>query len=121
MMIICYATPGYSVTPKLVCSFGQFELLCRTNSTILEWIIDFPDSSGVVDPGTWFISSTHPEVQSVVISDSTVLLISRTSLSPLTSLLEINNTIVALNGTRINCTSQDGTESTVVNVVGNGN
>ena len=109
------------MTSRLVCPSGQFEVLCRTNGTILQWTIDFPDGSGFVDPGDLRISGTRPEVHSVVIRDSTVLLISRTSLSPLTSLLEINNTIVALNGTKIDC-RQSMTEmfSIVVTVFGNG-
>ena len=91
------------MTSRLVCPFGRFELLCSTNGTILQWTIDFPDGSGVDDLGDRSISANRPEVQSFVIGDSTVLNISTTSLSPLTSLLEINNTIVALNETRIDC------------------
>ena len=121
MRIKVHAQPGFSVTSRLVCPFGHFELLCSTSGSIIQWTVDFPESSEVTDLGERFVSADHPEVQSVVIRDSqTLLLISRTSLSPLTSLLEISNTIVALNGTRIDCTTTDGTESTVITVIGNG-
>ena len=86
----------------------------------MRWHIDFPDGSDIVDLGDRFISADGPEVQSVVISDSTVLFITRTSELPLTSLLKMNNTIVALNGTRIDCSSTDVMESTVVKIFGNG-
>ena len=110
------------MTSKLVCPLGRFNLLCSTNGAILEWTIDIPESSGIVDPGNQRIrNTTPPEVHSFVIRDSTFLLISRISLSPLTSLLEINNTIAALNGTRIDCT-QSMTEmfSLVITIIGNG-
>ena len=109
---------GYSLTSRLVCQSGQFELLCSTTGMSMRWTIDFPQSSGV--PGSQFIPANTSEVHSVVISDSTILFISITSLSPLTYLLEINNTLVALNGTRIDCISLEGTESTVLTVIGHG-
>ena len=104
----------------LVCPFGQFESLCRTSGTALRWTIDFPDGIGVADPGDRIISATSSSPPPIVIKDSSILLISRTSLSPLTSLLEISNTIAGLNGTRIQCTSIDGTETTVITIIGNG-
>ena len=110
------------MTSRLVCPSGKFELLCNTSGRVLEWTIDpLPDGTGAVNPTTRFIvSANHSEVQSIVISDSTILLVSRTSLSPLISQLEINNTIVALNGTRIDCATQDGTVSTVITIIRNG-
>ena len=107
----------------LACPFGQFELLCETNGPIIRWTFHFPEGSGIsiTDQGDRLVSAnnvnTSEVVHSVVIENSTVLLISRTSLSPLTSLLEINNTIVALNGTRLGCDSQDGTQSTVMTII----
>ena len=114
----------YPVMTRLVCPLGQFELLCSTDGTQMRWTVNFPDiiDSEVVDPpGDQIIEAGSPEVQSFVIKDSAVLLISRTSSSPLTSLLGINNTIIALNGTRIECT-QSMTEmfSTVITIIGNG-
>ena len=41
-------------------------------------------------------------------------------LFPLTSLLEISDTISGLNGTRIECTTIDGMETTVITIIGNG-
>ena len=71
-----------------VCPFGQFKLFCiATDGTVMRWTIDF---LGVTEPGDRIISTTSPEsLPPFVIGDSSsVLLISRTSLSPLTSLLE---------------------------------
>ena len=109
----------------LVCPLGQFRSVCRTTSgTVIVWTINITDGIEVEDPavmGRQFISTTGPEsLPAIVIRDSSVLLISRTSLSPLTSLLEISNTIVDLNGTRIECTTIDGMETTVITVIGNG-
>ena len=109
------------MTSALVCPLDQFRLVCTTTSgTVIEWIADFPD--GVEDAGRQVISTTGPEsLPPFVIRDSSVLLISRTSLSPLTSLLEISTTITDLNGTRIECTTRDGMETTVITIIGNGN
>ena len=113
------------MTSTLVCPLGQFRLVCRTTSgTVIVWTINITDGTEVEDPaviGRHFITTTGPEsLAPIVIRDSSVLLISRNSLSPLTSLLEINNTIVDLNGTRIECTTIDGMETTVITVIGNG-
>ena len=105
----------------LVCPFRPFKLLCRTSATAISWTINFPDGFGVGDVDGQIVTTTGPESrQPFVIRDSSVLLISRTSLSPLTSLLEINNTIADLNGTRIECTTIDGMETTVITIIGNG-
>ena len=109
------------MTSTLVCPLGQFRSVCRTSGTAISWAIDFPDGFGVGDVDGQIVTTTGPESrQPFVIRDSSVLLISRTSLSPLTSLLEINNTIADLNGTRIECTSIDGMETTVITIIGNG-
>ena len=110
------------MTSALVCPLGQFRLVCGTTSgTIIAWSIDFPDGIGVEDAGRQIISTTGPEsLPPFVIRDSSVLLISRSSLSPLTSLLEISTTIADLNGTRIECTTIDGMETTVITIIGNG-
>ena len=110
------------MTSTLVCPLDQFELVCRTTSgTVIAWSIDFPDGIGVEDLGRQVISKTGLEsLPRFVIRDSSVVLISRTSSSPLTSSLEISSTITDLNGTRINCTTIDGVETTVITIIGNG-
>ena len=109
------------MTAALVCPLGQFRLLCGTNATAISWTINFPDGTGVEGEGRQFITTTGPEsLPPFVIRHPAVLLISRTSLSPLTSLLEINNTISDLNGTRIECTTIDRMETTAISVIGNG-
>ena len=115
-------SPCSSVRSRLVCPFSHFELLCNTTGQSLEWTIDFPNGLGVDDPTPKLVTKSEVQPIEIVISDSSVLLImTRTSLSSLTSLLEINNTIFALNGTRIDC-AWSGTAmfSTVVTIVGNG-
>ena len=106
----------------LVCPFRPFKLLCGTTSgTAILWAIDFPDGIEVGDVDGQIVTTTSPENRPpFVIRHPAVLLISRTSLSPLTSLLEINNTIADLNGTRIECTTIDGMETTVITIIGNG-
>ena len=109
------------MTPGLVCPFGHFEVSCRTlNGTVIAWDVTFPEAIAPDIAKQPISLNDSQSEQSTVISDSSVLLISITSLSPFTSLLEINNTITALNGTTINCTSIDGTDSLVLTVIGNG-
>ena len=111
------------MTTGLVCPFGQIELLCRTNGTVLQWHIDVPDGIGVLEVGTLVVPPVPPAtLQPVVIRDSTVLLISIISQSPLISLLEINNTFPELHGTRIVCVqSIERMSTTVITITGNGN
>ena len=107
----------------LVCPFGQIELLCRSNGTVLQWDVDVPDGIGVREVGSQLVPPVPPAtLQPVVIRDSTVLLISIISLSPLISLLEINNTFPELHGTRIVCIqSMERMSTTVITIIGNGN
>ena len=109
------------MTSTLVCPLGQFRSVCRTSGTAISWTINFPDGFGVGDVDGQIITTTGPESRPpFVIRHPAVLLISRTSLSPLTSLLEISNTITDLNGTRIECTTIDGMETTAITIIGNG-
>ena len=48
-------------------------------------------------------------------------LFTRTSTSPLESVVVIDNVTYSFNGARLNCTHSEGMSSTVVNVIGNGN
>ena len=84
-----------------------------TNGTVIRWTFDDVDDR--------LISTTGSESLSPFVMRDSSVLISRTSLSPLTSLLEISNTTADLNGTRIECSTIDGMETTVITVIGNGN
>ena len=108
----------------LVCPFGQIELLCRSNDTVLQWDVDVPNGIGVNEVGSQLVTSALPPatLQPIVIRDSTVLLISIISQSPLISALEINNTFPELNETRIVCVqSMERMSTTVITITGNGN
>ena len=111
------------MTTGLVCPFGQIELLCRTNGTVLQWDVDVPNGIGVMEVGSQFVPPVPPAtLQPIVIRDSTILLISIISQSPLISSLEINNTFPELNGTRIVCVqSMERMSTTVITITGNGN
>ena len=76
-----------------------------------------------LDPEIRFISSGGPteSVASTFTLGQTVFQFSRTSSSPLTSLIIIDNVTTSFNGTRVECSYRDRVMSTtIINVIGNG-
>ena len=86
-----------------VCSRGQINLTCQAtpNETLLQWSLTLPGRS---QPEIRYISSLG-NVQSVtpLTVGQTVFQFFRTSTSPLTSDIVVNNVSVELNGTRMDC------------------
>ena len=105
-----------------MCPRGQLNLTCLTTPgvTLLQWNIVFPDSS---DSEIRFISSrgSAESAKSTFTLGHTVFQFSRTSSSPLTSLIVIDNVTTGLNGTRVECSYGDRVmTTTIINVIENG-
>ena len=107
-----------------VCHGDQLTLICPTTVTpgvtLLQWNVVFPDSS---DPETRFISSggSAESAASTFTLGQTVFQFSRTSSSPLTSLVVIKNMSTILNRTRVECSYSDRVISnTTINIIENG-
>ena len=102
----------------LVCVGDDVSLTCKTNSTALEWRV----SVGNVDTrvGTQYITSTSLANVTDFVTSVGVFKFSRTSLmSPLVSVLHIENITSGLNGTRVQCSSFSDSvvlNSTIINV-----
>ena len=114
----------HQILPKAVsvCPRGQLNLICLTTQdvTLLQWNIVFPDSS---DPEIHFISSggSAESAKSTFTLGQTVFRFSRTSSSPMTSLIVIDNVTTSLNGTRVEYSYSDRVmTTTVINVIENG-
>ena len=104
-----------------VCSDDQLNLTCHTMPTValLQWTLTIPDRSA---PDIRFLSSSGSTVSvTPLIVSQTVFQFIRTSVSPLTSTMVINNVSTSLNGTRVECSySGEVMETTIINVIGNG-
>ena len=103
-----------------VCPGEQVTVTCSTNGSFIQWTV-IPSGA---DLGTGFttviydlrdVSTSHLKV------DQTDFQFSKTSISPLESLVVIDNVTFSLNGATLNCTHTGGMTSTVINVIGNGN
>ena len=84
--------------------------------TLLRWSLTFPGQS---EPETRFISSTSIANSSTPLNESqTMFQFLRTSVSPLMSVMIIDNVAVDLNGTRVECTYGGSVVSTTtINVI----
>ena len=105
-----------------MCPGGQLNLTCLggPDETLLTWSLIFPSSS---NPDVRFISSrgTAESARSTFTLGQTVFQFSRTSTSPLISLIIIENMTSELNGTRVNCSDSNiMILTTVINIYGNG-
>ena len=101
-----------------VCSGDQLNLTCHPapNETLLQWSLTIPGRSV---PELRFISSDGNTVSVAPLTiGQTVFQFIRISISPLTSVMVIDNVTTSLNGTRVDCSYGVGT--TVIIVVGNG-
>ena len=99
------------------CSGDQFTLTCHTTSnvTLLEWTLTIP---GRPAPDTRFLSSSGSTASGTpLIVGQTVFQFLRTSVSPLTSTMVINNVSTSLNGTRLDCSYGGVMETTIINVI----
>ena len=102
-----------------VCQGEQLSVTCSTDGDAMQWTVvpaEAPAGSGfsaIVTPSD--VSPSHLEI------NGGDLRFTRTSTSPLVSVVLIDNVTSSLNGARLNCTHSEGMTSTVINVIRNGN
>ena len=104
-----------------MCPGDQLNLTCHTtpNETLLQWSIDIPDRP--VPEQKFFSSGSNTVSVAPLTIGQTVFQFMRTSTSPLTSLMVIDNVSSDVNGTRVECSSGGRVVSTdIINVIGNG-
>lgn len=112
--------PAESVS---VCPGGQLMLSCSTNSSSLQRTVTvFPPS--YLDPREIGIRSflrIGPEIvhKQPVIVNQTMFHFSKTSSSPLTSVVSVVNVTTDINHTRIECIHAGGRSETIIRVIGN--
>lgn len=99
----------------LVCPDEQLLLTCTTNSTTIQWEVSNAVTPFVI--GRQFITTTGMERLEPIAVNSSVFQFSRTSILPLTSLLQIDNITAQLNETLVNCSSTSGISTTLVLVL----
>ena len=107
-----------------VCPEGQLILTCeRISGTILYWDVSVPHPMNMATTRERFVHSEGGLLSPDFKIGFTEFNITRTSDSPLTSQLLINNVTAEINGSTIYC-SEDGNENnapmTVINVKNNG-
>lgn len=106
-----------------VCSGERLSITCCSNqSHDLRWIIILPEGmeSDTVPPSRLVSSSGPGHISSLPIefANRTITVdFSRQSTNPLISTLKIDNTITELNGTAINCSTENAMETTIVHVI----
>ena len=103
-----------------VCSGDQLNLTCHAtpSETLIQWSLTIPSRS----PELRFISTDGNTVSvTPFIVGQTVFQFLRTSTSPLTSLMVIDNVSADVNGTRVECSYGGRVVSTdIINVIGSG-
>ena len=102
-----------------VCPGGHLMLSCCANGSSLQWIVNVSISPLHLEPGETgirFITRTSPESEPPIIANQTVFHVSKTSNSPLTSIVSVDNVTSDLNQTRIECSR---VSITTIHVVGN--
>ena len=104
---------------EIVCIEDQLTLTCSTDGTALLWDVSNPRilETGV---GDQTISSTGRERLGPFVTRLGVFTFSRISISPLMSVLEIDNITADLNDTRVDCDRMEGMSTAVVTVIQNG-
>ena len=95
-------------------------LNCSTNETFLQWDITIPHRSR--PPETRFFTTEGLDrLTSLNITNVARFHFLRTSISPLISLITIENIAIGLNETRVECFYGGGVmETTIINVIENG-
>ena len=123
---LCIHTGVQLLSPSemaLVCPGQPLSLTCCANqSTTLRWIILLPH---INDPYVQNVitigDGSIPLIELEVAGRPIALNFLRQSTNPLTSMLSINNTVTGLNGTRINCSTGDSSEMTIIHIIGRKN
>ena len=108
-----------------VCLGDQLRLTCSTNDSALQWNL-FPPGHGVDDSNFNVIVSVGSSSGTVSPSEHVLnnnsFRFSITSLSPLESLMLVDNVSANVNGTRVGCQSSSNGESiTNIVIIENGN
>ena len=127
IILVWFYYDEYCYPPKAVsmCPGEQLNLTCLTTPgvTLLRWDLHFSDRSA---PETRFILSGGSDESAASTSTlgQTVFRFSRTSVSPLASLIIIDNVSDSVNGTRVECSvawpgGGSVLSTTTINVFGN--
>ena len=104
-----------------VCPGGQLNLTCNTMSdqTSLTWNLTFPHRPGY--ERRLILAGVISDSASPLTVSQTVFKFLRTSVSPLISVMVIDNMSAILNGTRVECSYGGAVMSTnIINVIGSG-
>ena len=105
-----------------VCPGGQLMLSCSTNSSSMQWTVTvFPPSYlDSRESGTRSFLRLGLEIvhEQPIIANQTVFHFSKTSNSPLTSVVSVVNVTTDINETRIECIHAGGMSETIVHVIG---
>ena len=106
-----------------MCSEEPLSVTCCSNiSRDLRWIVIFPERN--VTMYHRVVSSSDnsilPSLPIKITNRTVTVNFLRQSTDPLISTLTINSTITELNGTEINCSTENASEMTVIHVI-NGN
>ena len=110
--------PAESVSET--CPGGQLMLSCSTNFSSLQWTVTvFPPSClETRETGIRTIFGTSPAHERPIIINQTMFYFSKTSSSPLTSVVSVVNVTTDINETRIECVHAGGMSETIIHVIG---
>ena len=101
-----------------VCMGENLTLMCTTSETLLTWHVSIPNRH-LVD--TRYIGSSDVgNNQPSVTIDQTRIQFIRTSVSPLTSIVPIENLTARFNGTMVECLDSERILLTTIHVIKNG-
>ena len=96
----------------------MFSLTCSTNGTNIEWLINLPDSNATESRKSVFVSrSLMLPIPPELSVNNTHFQFSKSSNSPLTSTMLIDNVSSDVDGATVNCVHQGGTTSTLIRVI----
>ena len=102
-----------------VCPSGQLNLTCNTTEQQLTWSITVSHRPG--DERRLILAGGGADSALPLTVSQTMFQFLRTSVSPLISIMVIDNVNTILNGTRVECLYGDGVMSTdIINVIGSG-
>ena len=101
-----------------VCPGDSLALNCSTNGTLLTWSIRFTFRSGT--ERRFFGTSGTADSQAPLIVNQTVFQFLRSSISPLSSTMIVDNVVVSLNETVVECSYEGITSETTIYVIESG-
>ena len=117
-------SPSEKVT---TCKGEQIELICITNATFLRWtsLLQIEQERAIQTYSRYISHADETDQASTyAVTNSTSFFVSRVSHRgnlPLVSRLLINNAIISLNGTKVNCTEVNAPEamtaSTTIDII----